>query len=89
MLVFIRGVNRIKVGCPVCSCRQGIKIVNVDTGEEFDNLSEAARSCNRTNMTNIQKCINGEISTAYGYHWTRIVEHNYISDLGDAEITMN
>lgn len=45
------------------------KIRNVDTGEVFLSIADAARSCGCNYGTNINKCLKGLRHTAFGYHW--------------------
>ena len=80
--IFKQNINSriMGIGCPVCSGRQGRIITKVETGEVFDSLRKAAESCGRTNVTNIQKCVNGEIKTAYGFQWKVVInEENLLN----------
>lgn len=61
--------SRIKMKCcPYCSGRRGRKIQNIDTGELFDTLKEAAESVDG-NSSNVYHCCRKGKGTAYGYHW--------------------
>ena len=54
-------------GCPRCA---GIikRIINLDTGEVFESMTEAARKYGINNKI-ISKCCLGQQKTAGGYHW--------------------
>lgn len=51
--------------------RRFIKILCVETGEEFDTISEANR---KYNVTTIKDAISGRQKTSAGYHW---IKKNY------------
>ena len=67
------------IGCRKCSYklrgqkiseRAKKKVRNVDTGEIFQSLKEAAERYGGTAKNNhIGECCRGLRSTAYGYHW--------------------
>ena len=67
---FTRPVQRRQTG-PVVARR-------LETGTEktFDSVADAARFF-RINASNIQKCLNGEIHSAYGFSW-RYAETAYV-----------
>lgn len=54
------------------------KVKNVDSGEEFDSIAEAADSVQRKNYisvcSNIGSCCAGRIPTAYGSRWQYVEE---------------
>ena len=50
------------------------KIRNVDTGEIFLSIMDAARSCGANYGNNIGKCLRGQRPTAFGYHWEYVDE---------------
>ncbi len=60
-------------GCPVCNRKKvyksnQIKVVNVDTGQFFDSIREAADWCNG-DKGSISECCNNKQKTAFGYRW--------------------
>lgn len=73
-------MNRARTGVPKTEVhRQKIansqprrrRIINLDTGEVFDSVREAASSVKGAHP-NIVKACAGERRTAYGYHWEYI-----------------
>ena len=67
--------TRNNTGCPYCS-GVGSKIVqNIDTGEIYNSLKEAARSCGLKSGATISDCCKGKLKTAGGYHWEYYVEN--------------
>ena len=61
-------------GCPRCGrvrTRDAAKrkVINLDTGEVFSSLSQAAESCNG-DKRNIFCCCSGITKTAYGFKWS-------------------
>ena len=61
------------VGCPRCGREKTITaakraVVNLDTGEVFESLKEAAVACGG-DKRGISNCCRGLSKTAYGYHW--------------------
>jgi group I intron endonuclease len=48
--------------------KYGKKIINIDTGEKFDCIAEAAQKYN-IKKSNISSCCVGRQKTAGGYHW--------------------
>lgn len=62
--------------CPYCGRTNNAKVhrkkvKNLDTGEIYDSLDEAAKAINRT-PSNISACCRGKSKTAGGYHWAII-----------------
>lgn len=60
-------------GCPICGresakAKLGRRIVCFETGMVFISSSEAASFCHGAG-SNIIKCCQGKINSAYGYHW--------------------
>lgn len=58
--------------CPYCESSvksRVMKVVNLDTGEKFLTLKDAAKSINKNDIRLIQQCCVGRTKTAYGYHW--------------------
>lgn len=55
--------------CPICSKCGKRKVRNLDTGETFENLSLAAKSCGLKVGDTISLCCAGKQKTAGGYHW--------------------
>lgn len=60
-------------GCPICgrertanSRKRAVK--NVETGEVFNGIVDAARKYNKSHTT-LSACLAGKSHTAYGYHW--------------------
>lgn len=51
----------------------GKKVVNLDTGEVFNTIKEAAMSVG-TSLSNISMVCRGETSTAKGFHWAYVEE---------------
>ena len=68
--------NRTKkegTGCPDCgrskaSSKRKKKIVNIETGEVFEGLCDAAKRYNGSHST-LSACLNGKCHTAFGFHW--------------------
>lgn len=63
-------------GCPKCRfSSQYKKVLNVETGEIFDSVTDAATkyNCSASSITN---CCKGRIKTVYSYHWTYYEERN-------------
>ena len=61
------------VGCPQCGRQSTITaakraVINLDTGEVFESLKEAALACGG-DKRGISNCCSGLYKTAYGYHW--------------------
>ena len=56
-------------GCPFCSNVAPKPVVNIDTGEVFDNQSVAAKSCGINSPAQIGYVCKGIRKTAGGYHW--------------------
>ena len=60
-------------GCPQCGREKTTiaarrAVINLDTGEEFESLNDAALSCGG-DKRGISSCCSGIYKTAYGYHW--------------------
>ena len=55
-------------GCPYCYQHPTKKVINIDTGETFNSISEAALKYG-TQATHISGCCKGRRKTAGGYHW--------------------
>ena len=57
--------------CPFCSPRKtrAKSIMNVETGELFSTLKEAAASVGKSDYRQIHMCCKGRCKTASGYHW--------------------
>ena len=57
--------------CPYCSPRKtrARKVLQVETGEAFKTLKEAAKSVGKEDYRQIWMCCNGKCKTAYGFHW--------------------
>ena len=60
-------------GCYKCARERinrtnNVKIINLDTGQVFDSLTEAAESCGGR-KSDICTCCNGKQKTAFGFHW--------------------
>lgn len=75
-----RHYNNSAYGCPVCGRKKvyqsnHIKIRNIDTGEVFDSLTDAANSCNGR-KGDICDCCNGNQKSAFGYHWEYVDPSN-------------
>lgn len=77
---FYQPVNlRVKgIGCSVCASRQGRVITNIDTGEVFYSLTEAAKSCGKSNQSRLLEHLHGKRDSAYGFHWKEEVDKDYI-----------
>lgn len=61
-------------GCPICGTIKSIenrrvKVKNLDTGEVFNSLKDAAEFCNLSSSTSISDCCRGKQKTAGGFHW--------------------
>lgn len=56
--------------CPVCSKNEPKRVMNMDTGEIFDNLSQAAKSCGLKQGDTISLCCKGKQAMAGGYRWS-------------------
>lgn len=56
-------------GCPICNGTAKKHVLNIDTGQIFDSLSEAAKSCGLLQGDTISLCCQGKQKTAGGYHW--------------------
>ena len=61
------------VGCPRCARQKTTNaakraVINLDTGEEYDSLKEAAMACGGDKRS-IFNCCSGLSKTAYGFHW--------------------
>ena len=52
----------------------GKKVVNLDTKQIFDSLSEAAAFYGHTSSNSLWKCCHGKQHTAYGFHWAFLEE---------------
>ena len=56
--------------CPRCSKEKtSPKVLNIDTGEVFENATEAAKSIGLKDNKPIRVCCNGHSKTVRGYHW--------------------
>ena len=55
--------------CPVCDRKGKISVVNIDTGEEYESMEDAARACGLKQGDTISKCCSGQCKRAGGYHW--------------------
>ena len=60
-------------GCPMCKLQKikrnhEKKVINIDTGEVFDNMTLAAKHYGGSS-SNISACCRGKTNTAFGYHW--------------------
>ena len=70
--------NKIKGfgGCPFCSPRKtrAKYVMQVETGNLFHTLKEAAESCGSPEIKQIQSCCTGKRQTAFGYHWKYIMK---------------
>jgi hypothetical protein len=63
-------IGNYKAGsCPICSGTGSKAVKNIDTGEVFRNLTDAAKSCGLVAGDTISLCCKGKQSTAGGYHW--------------------
>lgn len=52
---------------------QGIKIICVETGEQFECISNAYRALGKSpHSSSISTALNNKNRTAYGYHWRRV-----------------
>ena len=63
-------------GCPFCrgeKIAQKIRkrVLNIDTGEVFESVKEAAKKYECTSGC-ITQCCSGKVKTAKGYHWKYI-----------------
>lgn len=61
-------------GCPNCGVikvaeKKMIKVRNLDTGEVFNSLKDAAEFCNLKSSQTISDCCKGKLKSAGGYHW--------------------
>ena len=68
-----RSLKKGEYGCPKCgrdrtSNYNKIKVKNIETGEIFNSLTEAASSVNG-NKSTLCSHLNGKSKTSYGYHW--------------------
>lgn len=64
-------------GCPLCGRKKNReskirKVMNVDTGEIYNNSMSAAKALGIKSAGNIRSCCNGYQKTAGGYHWKYI-----------------
>lgn len=62
--------------CPRCTKKElrkslVVAVMNIDTGEVFDSVASAARSCNGRG-SDISTVCRGNQKTAFGYHWKYI-----------------
>ena len=55
--------------CPICEGSNKKQVVNLDTGEVFESLENAAKSCGLKRGDSISLCCRGKQKTAGGYHW--------------------
>lgn len=57
--------------CPFCSPRKTRArfVLQVETGQYFKTLKEAAKSIGTEDIRKIQACCAGRASSAHGYHW--------------------
>lgn len=60
--------------CPKCSNlkaarKQRKRVINIETGEVFETISEAEAKYGKVGNTSISCCCRGRYKTAYGYHW--------------------
>lgn len=60
--------------CPICSNANAIRhnkktVINLDTGEIFNSISEAEKRYSTGKNTSISACCRGKVHTAYGYRW--------------------
>ncbi len=67
---------RMKSGCPKCgkenaSNKQKVKVKNINTGEIFDSVSDAAKKYN-VDMGGIRACCRGITNSSHGYKWEYI-----------------
>lgn len=61
-------------GCPLCGRIKNVesrirKVMNIDTGDVYDNAKSAAKALGIKSAGNIRSCCNGYQKTAGGYHW--------------------
>lgn len=64
--------------CPNCTKREVVRskfspVMNIDTGEVFDSLTDAAKSCNGR-VGDISAVCRGYQTTAFGYRWQYLGE---------------
>lgn len=55
--------------CPFCRESRCIKVINLDTGEIFESIGEAAETIDGKSKGNISSCCAGKRPTAGGFHW--------------------
>ena len=68
--------NRTKIngtGCPICGIEKAANsrkkpVQNIDTGEVFQGIVDAAKKYNKSHTT-LSACLAGKCKTAYGFHW--------------------
>ena len=65
--------GKAKHGCPVCNHKRGgeksmRKVMNIDTGDVYACVKQAAESCNLSSSSIVNAC-KGLSKTAGGYHW--------------------
>ncbi len=59
--------------CPYCNKEKiSPKVLNIDTGEVYENAAEAAKSIGLKDNKPIRVCCNGHSQTVRGYHWKYI-----------------
>lgn len=63
------GIRKLGCGCPYCSTSQKRAVKNLDTGEIFLSLNDAAKSCNLKVGDTISLCCKGKQKKAGGYRW--------------------
>ena len=64
-----------KSECPVCSKKKRAqkqlkKVINLDTGEIFQSLIDAAKKYNLKDTSGLTHCIQGKTKTCAGYKWS-------------------
>ena len=62
--------------CPYCSHRKtrAQYVLQVETGQSFKLLKDAAKAVGEEDIRKIQMCCVGKCETAYGYHWEYVDE---------------
>ena len=56
-------------GCPNCSHKAAVRVLNTDTNMVYSSFTAAAKSCGLKSGTTISLCCRGKQETAGGYHW--------------------
>ena len=57
------------IGCPYCSGQYKKSVRNIETGEVYKSLAEAAKSCGLKVGDTISLCCQGKQKVAAGFHW--------------------